>query len=433
MADAPAEPITPPAEPGVQVQPVTSQDAPNALEAQQMKDDVASLNKLFDDSIVPASTVVEPPPPQSTPTEKPPALEKKLPEPNPIGAEGDFQKKLDGIQAPPGAHPNLASGINQLKELANAERKRAEELQVKVKDYETKISEVESNKGKLPENVEKELETLRAKVRDFDLTSDPEFQENYSKPVQQSEGEIMGMLKTAGATDETLKWIAEHGGIVQLSQSMEKVGDEKNPDLTFSDWVNDVLLRKTPAAYRTRIMGKLSSAADILEKGRSVLQDWQANSKERFDQKMKQIATEFEAGKAETIASLGDLAKPKAVTNEMQPEQREAAEAHNARLQKATEKFTELSQKAQGNPKVAAEILVKATQADVLTGYVKELEGTVAKLNDRIKKITAAGSHSVAGDKTAPGPADKPEMATLLKTSTEDAMSNLFKTVPAGT
>src|SRR6266576_4997226 len=302
-------------------QPVTQQTAPtptpnnptpaNTLEVRQNAETFEALTKLFGDEPTPppSTTPVAPVVTQTNEPTTTPAV--KPSESTPVGTE--LEKKIDGVNVPPGSHPNVASGIATLKELARAEAKRAEELQVKVKEYETRFTEIEkqAKEGKLPDQVEKELTELRQMRRELDLRNDPDFHKSYVEPVQKAEVEIMGLLKQAGLKDDSIKWINENGGVIALSQSSDKANVKDNPDMTIAEWLEDKIIGKTPAVFRNRIVQKLSAAADTIEKGRSELADFQQNSQARFDAKMKKLTEDFNAGADTARAALGDLAKVK--------------------------------------------------------------------------------------------------------------------------
>ena len=318
--------------------------------------------------------------------------------------------------------------MDQLKNLAKEAEARAQEYQGKIKTYEEQLKDYNELKtgAKLPEAVEKDYNELKAWRREMDYRMDPEFQKNYVQPVRGAETEIMSMLKQAGMKDTVEKFINENGGIIALSQSGESSGQD---NMSMADWVDKMLLAPTPAVIRNRILGKLTTAQDALERGRAELQDFQANAKERWETRMKTMESDFNAGRDAAIAEAGDLAKPITISPTATPEERVAAEAHNEVLRKAATQYEEYL-KANKDPKMAGRLLAKATQADVVLRAYNEAQATIKVLRDKLAGIKSAGSHSQAGDH-APAPGqEKPPMTDLLKKSTESAMNDLFKTQP---
>lgn len=393
------------------VQPLTSQvaETTDVTEATQASETFSALNKLFDSAETPAPTLVG--------TEALPTPEEKT----------DFAKKLEAIQPDPTDHPNKKAGMEELRRLSLEEHAKAEELSVKIKDYETKVAEYEQKlkEPQIPEETQKELESLRAMRRDIDIRLDPDFQKNYIKPVQDAESDVMRLLTQAGMKDDTAKFIQENGGLVVMSQSTEKANDKQ----TLAEWVENTLLAATPTVYRTRILGKLSAAMDAMEKGNKELSDWQGSAKQRFEAKANKLKQDFEAGRTAAMEALGDLAKPKTIAADATPEQRAESEAHNARLKEAETKFTDYWKRS-GDPKTAGEILVKATQTDVVMGENSALKNLVVDLRKQLDSIKASGSHQSAGIHAPPSnQTNKQNPGELLKLPTDKAMNELFNKI----
>lgn len=402
----------PPVESTPIIQPVSSQEiqAPSrdADDAKDASDTFSALNKLFDE-VVPQSQP-EPPKTQQTPT--------------PVGtqAENELDKKLQGFDST-GSHPNVAKGMDELKKISREEYTKRVELETKYKDLETKVADYEKKikEGVIPDQIQKELEETRQWRREMDLRNDVDFQKQYVQPVQEAESTAMSLLKQAGLKEDTVKFIEENGGIIAMSQSDRPANDKQ----TLAEWVNDVLLPKTPLVFRNRIISKLTGAMDAIERGNKELSDWQSNSKERWEAKQTKQREDFIRGRDKTVASLGDLAKPQQAPVDATPEQRASIESHNNRLRLAEQKFQEYLQQPQ-NAETHGEILVKATQADVLLAHNKDLQQKLAAAEKRISEIKASGSHSQAGSHTPPPGLTKPSMQDLLKQTDNQALGKLL-------
>jgi uncharacterized protein YbjQ (UPF0145 family) len=199
--------------------------------------------------------------------------------------------------------------------------------------------------------------------------------------------------------------------------------------MTMAEWVDKMLLQPTPAVFRNRIIGKLTQAQDAIERGRADITDFRANSKERYEARMKNMEADFNAGRNEAVAEMGDLAQLREIKPTDTAEQRVAAEAHNARIRKAAEQYDSLVA-APKDSKTAGKLLAKAVQSDVLMGLYQEAQAEVKALRAKVDGIKAAGSHSAAGDHTVMGQ-DKPSMGDMLKKPTDTALNDLFKANPA--
>lgn len=407
--------------------PVTSQDVTSPaslsndnLEAQQSADTFKALSALFDEQ-APAPTPVTPAVTQET---TPPA-----PTPTPVTPEtppaDNFESQLDSIKPAERAHPNVQKGMDELRRISREEHKARTEAEIKLTELQTQLKQYEEKlkTPSVPDDVKKELEDLRNMRRELDLKLDPDFQKNYVQPVKDAETNIMRILTEAGLKEETAKWIQDKGGLVAMSRSNDVV-DEKS-GMTAQQWVEDVLLAKTPTFHRNRALGELTNALNVQDKASRELQDFQGAAKERWEAKMQKLTTEFNAGRDAAIAELGDTVKERAVSPTASPEERAEIEAHNTRLRNAAAKFNEYMKTSQ-DPKVAGALLVKATQADVLLEANKVLEAKVASLQTRLNDIKAAGSHSRAGDSTPPPAPAKATPADLLKIPDNKALGDLL-------
>jgi hypothetical protein len=414
-------------------QPVTTQtvEPPKpTLDVKQAAETFDALNKLFDNveapkPVLPVINQIDQPG-QEVPRQAEPPKGQEPPAGTPVGT--DIDKKLEEIKAEPGAHPNVAKGIETLKEMVKTEAQKAEELKAKVTDYEKKVQTYEQQikEGKLPEPVEKELKELREFRREVDFRSSPEFKQSFIDPVAKADSTIMSLLKQAGAKEDTLKFLAENGGIIALSESNEKAGVKDKPDMTMAEWVENYLLARTPTVFRNRILANLTAAQDTIEKGRAELEDWKANSQQRYEARVNAIKELFNAGADEARAAIGEIAKPKTIPADATAEQRQQIEAHNRLVAEGEQKFGELL-KTHQDPKQAGAILVKAAQADMLLKMHESDQATIRSLNDRIARMTASGAHSQAGNNTPPPGAEKPSMGDLLKQPTETAMEGHFR------
>jgi autonomous glycyl radical cofactor GrcA len=398
------------------ITPVTSQDIqvlPNAADdAKDAADTISSLNKLFDEKI-----------PESVNTQI-----TDEPKVTPIGTEApktqdDFETNLSKFKAPDGSHPNFSKGMDELKKISHEEHSKRIETETKLQELTTKLADYEKkiNEGVIPEKIQKELEESRQWRREMDLKNDPDFVNNYVKPIQEANKDIMSLLKSAGLKEDTEKFIEENGGLLDMSQSDAAANDNQ----TLAEWVNDVLLPKTPLVFRNRIIAKLTGAMDVMERGNKELSDWQSNSKERWEAKQLKVREGFIKGQTKALSEIGDLAKPRQIPSDATPELRAEIDTHNNRLRTAEKRFNEYLQQG-NNPEMHGEILVKATQADLLMGWNKELQTKLAAAEKRISEIKAAGSHSQAGQHTAPESKPQVNMQDLLKQDDSKALHGIM-------
>jgi hypothetical protein len=409
------------------IQPITSQDVtPPAtsgdnLDSQHGADNFKALSELFDKVEVPAVAPVVTAP---TPTPVAPTTDPAAPA-APAAPVDPFEQTLEGIKAGDRTHPNVIKGMDELRRISREEHKARTEAEIKFQEANTKLAEYEAkaNTPSIPEDVKKELDELRGFRREVDLKLDPEFQKNYIQPVREAEGNIINILREAGLKDEHVKFIEDHGGIVAMSRSNQVVDEDKG--LTAQQWINDELLARTPMFHRNRALGELTNALNTQDKANKELQAFHSQGEERYKAKVEKFTTEFNAGRDEALAELGDIAKPIAVLPTMTAEERLVADNHNARIKQAEAKFAEYIKTSQ-DPKVSGRIVVKATQADVLAAVNKDLQAQVTSLQEYVNKIKAAGSTSQAGDLTPPPAPTIPSPKDLLRIPDGKALSDLL-------
>lgn len=114
------------------------------------------------------------------------------------------ERDKDLPQLSPQAHPKTAKVFRDLTAKAVAARderdqfiqkskSEVEALQAKVAELEQKVSA--APKVEIPKEIEAELATLREKVREYDITADPQIVSKYDAPQKQNNEAILGILK----------------------------------------------------------------------------------------------------------------------------------------------------------------------------------------------------------------------------------------------
>jgi len=107
------------------------------------------------------------------------------------------------------------------------ETKAKQELEAKLKDAEERVKSV-----KLPKEAEEELTTLRSRVRELDISRDPEIEKKYDLPVRQNTDRITTILKDNGIDKEDggaqLKALQKLGYSMKTLAPLIKLLDEND-------------------------------------------------------------------------------------------------------------------------------------------------------------------------------------------------------------
>lgn len=406
------------------------------LEKQQQDADENAIGDLLED-VDPVSGEIKPeekeePEPQKTEEVKPTPVgtqpeektEEKIDDPL-----SQLDKELEQHQPPKKSHSGAAAGYKALKEVAKRERgetlkeRQARESAEKERD---ELREKLKNPA-LPEDVQKELEELRKMRRDRNIEDDPEFNQKYKAKLTEHETKALEILVDAGLNAKTAEWVKSRGGIIAMSKSKAKMPDGQ---MTEMEWVEDVVLPKTPAVHRERVMRRIADALELADEMGTEIEKAKAEAPQRKEAQLKAVQKMFEEGKDEALAALGDMAKPKDIPADATPEVKAQIEKHNERVKKAEKRFTEMLAQSQ-NPKEAAKVLVMASRSEYLDDFTKdqeaELEKTrkaLADLQERYDKVKSSGNHSHST--AAAPPSTKAAAKPLTQVSDAEALDAEF-------
>lgn len=212
-----------------------------------------------------------------------------------------------------------------------------------------------------------------------------------------------------------------------MSKSKAKMPDGQ---MTEMEWIEEVVLPKTPAVHRERVMRRIADALELADEMGAEIEKAKAEAPQRQKAQMEQVQKMFEEGKEEALAALGDMAKLKDIPKDATPEDKEKLEKHNQRVQKAEARFAEMLTKSQ-NPKEAAKVLVMASRSEYLDDFSKdqgaELEKTrkaLAELQERYDRVKSSGNHSHST--AAAPPTSKPAAKPLTQVSDDEALEAEF-------
>lgn len=307
------------------------------------------------------------------------------------------ETKVDPVIAPPkpsDKEHNMAE-LRKAREAAEEARKALEaehnKLKTEFEEFRNKPSELpEDVKGKLSkaEQLEKELQEARQRLRQTDLAQDPEFQAKYNKP-------IMDRITTMGQT-------ALAAGVSEADWKNAVANWDENQ---FGEWSESM-----PPAQRVKFMAAWTAAVDLsqqqqaeLKNADTALQELQKKRQADQEQQQKQYFTQNEQ-LAKTVMS--EFIKPETLK-----EYEDLGPAAEAILMKAARHeltakdiFTQLAGNqvlARVVPKQAARITELETALAERDKKIAEQDAFIANQAGAVPRGDAAGSSAAAqGDNT---------------------------------
>lgn len=104
------------------------------------------------------------------------------------------------VEQNPHNHPKTRKVISSFKDKVVEARNQRDAIAKEKADLEAKLKEAEARatQAKLPEAVETELNTLRERVRELDISRDPQIEAKYDKRITANEATIIDTLKAQG-------------------------------------------------------------------------------------------------------------------------------------------------------------------------------------------------------------------------------------------
>lgn len=361
----------------------------------------------------PAEPKAKPPekPPEKPAAEKPPEKpaaekpgdEKKLPE---IPKD---DKDLDAIQAKPNVPANVAKSIADIRGIAKTERATARAYQAELETVRAELATAKASTGKLPPEVEQELEGLRKFNLLFQAENDPAFKKEFGAKIEAAETTIFGLLE-------------KHGLAAKIIDEIKAAGKAAGGDIeAWPRWAELVSAFKNPIDQQ-EVIAAIKSRRDAIGAKQTRLAEL-GQSKEKFleayaeRQNGEQMA--FSKGIEQAsiqLAAANDWILEQEIPANADEAQRGILEARNAEVKKRAEAFGENVRVAYSrDPEKTAEVALKAVEADYLRDVNAELTterdkatARVAELERQLAKIKSAGRMAhVESPSGKPDPAAK--------------------------
>lgn len=332
----------------------------------------------------------------SKPTSQPAKTEKpKKDEPKTEDTESELPEDdsdLEKIQAKPGAAPHVVKSIGDLKAGIKKSREVARQFKAAVAAKEQEIEVLKGTMGKLPADVEKELQGLRNFHQLFNAQGDPVFQKEYDERILKSEDGIYAILKKHALPDKVLAEIkstaAKNGGEIESWKRWPDLINKLDNPLDKQTLLNALQDRRNAVAARQGQLEKLQQDRDGFYRD---LATKDRAEKDKWASEVAQAATKDVSGE--------EWAQEKSVPEGASAEAKKLAEEHNAKVAEYGKKWQENTVNLyKRDPKTVATLAFAAVraghfkvQADQFQAKMEKAEERAADLEAQLAKIKGAG------------------------------------------
>lgn len=299
---------------------------------------------------------------------------------------------IDALKPKPGAPTQVIKSFDDMRARMKAERTTARAALAEAIAAKAEAAKLKESTGKLPEEVEKELEGLRKLSLLVQAENSPVFKSEFDAKIKAADEGVYTLLAKHGLKGQIIEDIkaaaAKAGGDIEAwPRLQELVAAFKNP-VDQQEFLGALKARRDVIGARS---------ARLTELGASKEKFMQAFS-EREQQSQKEFGTRV-AQVSEELAAKNDWILERLIPEGATKEQRETIEAENAEVKKRAESFADnVRDMYHRNPDKAAEIAIKAVEADYLRGQVDSLTkerdksaARVKELETRLSKIQTAG------------------------------------------
>jgi hypothetical protein len=288
---------------------------------------------------------------------------------------------LDAIQPPADISPRNLVNFNKLREVAKHYKTEASRLP----ELETRLRELESHQTGIPENIEKELNELRAFRQVFDTENDPEFQREFNEKIGNLDEDILAILRKNGLPEDTEKQLREVG-----------------LDQVAPTWWEKSVLEKLSFVDRERVQKRLAERADIHEQKHRELEKFASRREEYLQNSETQRAQEFQNFQSEIYQHVDKLTSNvpwaryrEPSKNASEAEIKEVAQ-HNKIVEELEKNFQEalFPSSAQARAEVAAAAVAStrlASSVQDLATRLQDANGRAEKLQKELDAIRSAG------------------------------------------
>lgn len=348
------------------------------LEPEKLDSDTLnSLDAALDEAIAAAEGSEEPAPaaaPEPEIAERqtsqtPEVAQRNVAEPTQQQLAQEIDPEIASIEQPRNLSEKNQSNWRKLQETASTYKKQAMEAQA----LKSRIEELAKTAVTPPD-----YEELRKFRAFFDIENDPEFQKQFSAPMQEAKQNIYAIMKKHGAPDAVIESIEKAGGADKIDQR----------------WWKENILDKLPFTDAERLKRHLVDAIELEEKKQAEIQKSAANINEYYERKstaaIEWFTTQEKQVEDYIVAKIkeqgADWAMRKEVPKNATKEQADSIHRHNAQVERLEQTF--------GNalwpqtPQERADVAAAAAMSHILTEQLRTEQTARKKMSVQLKALT---------------------------------------------
>lgn len=367
------------------------------------------------------------------------------------GTEPGRDADLDKIQLAPQAHERTRKVLNEVKGHAKAARDRADQLEKESTELRQRVADLEQKSKQVvaPKEMEEEVKKLRERVRELDISKDPELETKYDAKINKNTESVVGILKQF----QFDKMKVKDGDVEKLVDNPRAIPELLKQGLTMKT-MKPLIDKLNEAGF----VDEAETIADAVRDNRKLsqekeaeIQTWKSSYDDRIKQREGQTKAQAEA-RQQAISKHRDevlnrdveaLAKelpfinppappqagdPPAVVKAKQAMQKEYADAQ-ARIKTTLATLDTASAPPEKFAEVAGRLSAHAIQAVVLKEHaIPRLVRDLSAANARIKELEADMAKNRAAGKLSRAQGSAPSSDNARHgpepTSLEEALGN---------
>lgn len=374
--------------------PQTPPTAPESLDPGEVDPSLdAALTDLFKTKgqAAPTPPKNEKPNPDPIPQEpkkegedkNPPKAEDKKKEPTAKPAESNKPLLAPEAIPDPGKLKNR-EGWDSLKENYSRAHKTLGEKDKEIEKLKLTLAESENLTKKEKEELKKEIESLTGYRQMIDVQADPQFIDQYEKPIQSTISQIKQLLVAGGASQQLVDQL-----------TMEHMLDQKN----VKAWM-DAFEKEGQSLSGKRLMNRVENLMDTVEKRDGALKDYKTKYKEFLENRKKESFSKQAESEGQMMKRLEEIkamkdeaGNPKLLALSQLTPQPGASQAEIDQIQKHN-KVAELLEGQVKNymqtdvPQDRVHIALAAAMLPVKTAELKIANERIQALEKELQKLT---------------------------------------------
>lgn len=299
---------------------------------------------------------------------------------------------IDALKPKPGAPTQVIKSFEEMRTRMKTERATSRAAHAEAEKLRAELATVKESTGKLPEDVQTELENLRKLSLVMQAENSPVFKKEFDAKISSADAKIYGLLEKHGLPKPVMEQIkaaaaGANGNIEAWPQLGELVKAFKNP------------------VDQQEFLGALKGRRDVIGERDSRIAEL-GGSREKFLETVGKQEHESQLRYAKGVedasiplAAANEWIQDKQIPADATKEQREAIEAENAKVKELADQFGNNAHDIYlRDPAKVAAIALKAVEADYLreqletvTKDKEKAAARVAELEKQLVKIRGAG------------------------------------------